>query len=122
VNRLVIIPLVLALSGVPAAAVVCDLVLCPDPAKAAATSTGCHDHALPQSGERMTPSAGDCTHISAVEPYLASASRVAFQPLASAPVASMSHVPVTSLHRMDVRTAHGSPNSPLAASSLPLRI
>jgi hypothetical protein len=122
VNGFLIVPLVLALSGVPAAAVVCDLVLCPDPAKAAAASTGCHDHALPQSGERMAPSEGDCTHISAVDPYVASGSRVVFQPVASAPVASMSDVPVTSLHSVEVRSARGSPNSPPAASSLPLRI
>ena len=121
-SRLVIIPVVLALSGVPAAAVVCDLVLCPDPAMAAAASTGCHDHALPQAGERMTPGADDCTHISAVDPYLASASRVAFPPVAPAPIASMSHVPMPSFHGLEVRSAHGSPNVPLAASPLPLRI
>jgi hypothetical protein len=121
VSRVLILPLVFVLSGVPAAAVVCDLMLCADPAKSDAASTGCHDHATPTSAKRMSARDGDCTHISTADPYVASGSRVACAPVTSPPLASMSYVPVTFRCLADVSPGHARSSS-RAASSLPLRI
>jgi hypothetical protein len=122
VNRFVIAPLVLLLSGVPATAIVCDLVLCSDRATPAAASTGCHDHTAPDSGKRVTPRPDDCSHISQVEPYVASASRVVYQPVGSAPAGSASHVAARSHDGVNTPSAHGVPVTPPTTSFLPLRI
>jgi len=122
VTRFVILPVVFVLSGVPAAAIVCDLVLCPDRVERATASAGCHDHARSQSGEWLTTRTADCTHMSPVDPYVASGSRVVFQPAASAPVASIPCVVVTFRDGVNARLAHGPPTTSYTASSVALRI
>ena len=66
--------LVAALSGVPAAAVVCDLLLCVAPA---AQVGGCHDHGAPQPGDIVSPADDACTHLADSAPFVAPAPREA---------------------------------------------
>ncbi|MGH9348550.1 MAG: hypothetical protein ACRD26_14920 [Vicinamibacterales bacterium] len=63
------------MSGIPAVAVVCDLLLCVDPM--ATSQQSCHDHGVPQSGARVGEGAAGCSHLAASVPYLASPSRLA---------------------------------------------
>ena len=122
-NRLgIVFLLVFVLSGVPAAAVACDLVVCPGPTMPPRASTGCHDHALPQSGKGISARADDCSHIAVVDPYVTSALGIGFQPAASTVVASVSGVVVIAHHGLDARPAHGPPHASPALSSLALRI
>ena len=64
--------LVAALSGVPAAAVVCDLLLCVAPA---AQVGGCHDHGARQPGDVVSPADDACTHLADSAPFVAPAAR-----------------------------------------------
>lgn len=63
--------LVLVLSGMPAPAVLCDLVLC-SPAPAA---DGCHEHRASTRTEHAVSSADTCSHLALVAPSLAAAQR-----------------------------------------------
>jgi hypothetical protein len=64
--------LVFVLSGMPASAVLCDLVLCSPTPRAA---EGCHEHdASSSSGPAVSP-ADSCSHLAAVAPFLVAAER-----------------------------------------------
>jgi hypothetical protein len=64
--------LVFVLSGMPASAVLCDLVLC-SPAPAA--GDGCHGHGTTISTARAVASADRCSHLAFTAPSLAAAPR-----------------------------------------------
>jgi hypothetical protein len=58
---------VFVLSGVPAAAVACDLLVC---SPKAGTVSGCHEHATTV-GERAVSAADTCSHLWLVAPFVA---------------------------------------------------
>jgi hypothetical protein len=57
-----------ALIGVPAAAVVCGLVLC-EP-QAASTVQGCHEHGGSEAGDAIAAAASDCMHLASSAPFV----------------------------------------------------
>jgi hypothetical protein len=121
VNRILILPLVLTLSGLPAVAVVCDLMLCSDRAESAGES-GCHDHPAQQSGSRVISHSDSCTHLSQPDPYLASISRLLVQLVASTSAERMPPAAVVPLRSVDRSLAHGPPGAVRVTPSLSLRI
>ena len=62
--RLVLPILVFLLSGVPATAVVCDLLLCVEPAAASA----CHEHTGGDADAAMAAVAAGCSHFAPIPP------------------------------------------------------
>ena len=122
-TRFAIVPLVLVLSGLPAAAVVCDLVLCPDRAKTDRAHSACHEHASPRSGAQLLARGETCAHIAAVDAYLASWWRPMARQIDSIVAA---HAPfgaaVFPLPAAPGILVHGPPRACYATSSLPLRI
>jgi hypothetical protein len=71
VGRLILVVLVFMLSGAPASAVLCDLVLCGESSPAAAQAApGCHEHAAAPGGERALSAVDSCSHLSFVAPFL----------------------------------------------------
>ena len=74
VRRLLTCLLVFVLAGVPAAAVVCDLVLCITP-----QDVQCHEHARPSGGgARVVANANGCNHLVLTAPYTSNGFRLAF--------------------------------------------
>ena len=122
VSRLFVVPLVLLLSGIPAAAIVCDLMLCQDPAKAASDSSGCHDHSSTDAARKMIAADETCTHASAIEPYVAVGFRVVFSSMVSEPVAPLFHTALPLRSGGEHIVAHSPPDGSLPVSSRPLRI
>ena len=121
-SRALILILVFALSGVPAAAVVCDLVLCLHPVTAAATDTGCHEHAAAQPGPHVE-AVDRCAHLAAVDPGVAPASRfVAHLIVAALPAATALTESVELSRAGGPFLAHGPPTPFHATSHIPLRI
>lgn len=77
--------LVAALSGVPATAVLCDLLLCAE--EAASQTQGCHEHPQP-SGDAVSASSRGCTHLSDGVPSVPAGSRVTLAAAPAAPAAA----------------------------------
>jgi hypothetical protein len=78
-TRILIAFVAFVLSGVPAATVVCDLVLCPPPRveskHADAPRRGCHEHSTTSGGARIAAAAHGCAHLLIVAPFVPSGSR-----------------------------------------------
>ena len=66
--KLTIVVLVAALSGVPATAVVCDVLLCDDGTASAAQ--GCHEHAGSSAGVVVAEATNGCTHLADSLPFV----------------------------------------------------
>ena len=118
-HRFLLIPLVLVLSGTPAAAVVCDLLLC---AEAGIPAQNCHEHASPEAGDRVTSKGAPCSHLTSVDPYL-SASRPLLLPVAWIHTLDAASYAPLSLRRLSQAPwDNGPPPAVYGTSSLPLRI
>jgi hypothetical protein len=123
VGRILVLTLVLSLSGVPAAGVVCDLVLCRHLVKTAAARAGCHDHGQQPPVTQITKGAdGDCAHLAAADPAVGAMARfVTRMDIAMLPMASLPEATVTQL-RIERPLAHGPPPAAHRGSYVPLRI
>jgi hypothetical protein len=77
VRRFLTCVLVFVLAGVPAAAVVCDLMLCVTP-----QHVPCHDHARQDGHDaRVVANADGCNHLVLTAPYTSNGFRLAFAPV-----------------------------------------
>jgi hypothetical protein len=122
-KRFLVIPLLFVLSGVPAASIVCDLLLCTESATAGAAHAGCHDHASSELGSRITARGDACTHLSVADPSLASGRRPAPQSVRStAARASISETPLIALHFEHRQLARAPSRASFVTSFVPLRI
>src|SRR5688572_10533749 len=118
-SRILILLLVLTFSGFPAAAVVCDLMLCAGERPAA--ETGCHDHGTTSTDTQLTSRGAGCAHFTAVDPYLAPQYRLAVQ-LETSTIPSVSSHDLSAGLSVDRTHDHGPPRIPRVKPSLPLRI
>lgn len=127
-NRFLLLPLVLALSGAPFAALFCDLFLCPEAAAArqdipSGSAGGCHEHPAPFSGVQVDAASDECRHLTSIDPYLTSASRsVPGDGTAVALLAAAVPVPLLRCAALSRGRTHGSPRTFGAHSFYPLRI
>jgi hypothetical protein len=71
-SRGVVVLLVFVLTGVPATAVLCDLVLC---AAERTAATSCHDHGTPADADQVSSAAGNCSHLASIAPFVAAPQR-----------------------------------------------
>jgi len=121
VNRLLFLPVVLALSGMPAATVLCDLILCGDDGIPAAARSGCHDHGARRSDAAITSRPAGCAHLPAVDPCVMSESRIGFIPIVVTHLFE-SAAPTLSVGRVTARaSAHAPPGSSNVTTVVPLR-
>ena len=108
--------LVFVLSGMPAAAVVCDLVVCPRQSSAPLRA-GCHEHATTGDGTQLSAARGACAHLSVVDPFVPASPRHALSLVAAlvAPIAgavtavSALPVPAWRSHRPPTRSRQSQP-------------
>ena len=121
-TRLTTVLLVLVLSGVPATAVLCDVLFCAEPSAPRAASSACHDHVPASSGKQVDAREADCTHLSLVDPFVASVSRVLLPPVV--PAALPGTLPLSSTRGplLLLKPDHGPPDIPRSSSPRPLRI
>jgi hypothetical protein len=112
--------LVFVLSGMPASAVLCDLLLCsPSPVAA----EGCHEHGASTDDQRAVSSSDRCSHLSFAGPFLAAAHRESGTRIA--PVASVDrslHPELLSLRRYRTIAANVLPRRDASTRFVPLRI
>ena len=121
-TRLAVASLVLALSGVPAAEIVCDVLLCTVPAQSAPADAGCHEHGTTAPAPRLTASGEECSHLSIPDPYVAPALRLASHPAAAILTASIFRSPLILVRDLSRTAPPGSGGVSAFASSVPLRI
>jgi hypothetical protein len=124
VPRVVLVFLVFVLSGTPASAVLCDMVLCSEAAPAISeASAGCHEHAATSGGERALSAADGCSHLSFIAPFLTPGPRGASSDAAAAVVIDVprhQHPLVTALAADPARRP--APRHIIATPFRPLRI
>jgi hypothetical protein len=107
VTRTLIVALALTLSGAPAAAVVCDLLMCRELKPIA----GCHEHAGQDGRERVAATSDSCSHLVAAEPFLLASGRL----LACSVAPEASHVAAA----VNIAAPSPSANTALSAASPP---
>ncbi len=112
--------LVFVLSGVPATAVVCDLVLCE---RTPANAANCHEHSADGEGRRLVTAADSCSHLAFVAPFVAPVHRhITAAPGTSAVVGLPLARPLRSYVLADATLTGARPRSALAEQVAPLRI
>jgi hypothetical protein len=118
VIRLVIAFVAFVLTGVPAAAVVCDLFLC-----RATSPHGCHPHAPSPDAETLLSGAQGCAHLSVVAPFVTTGSRhLLNHNNSAATIATLHDLPVVCEASAGSPGLHGSPLVYCTCVSCPLRI
>ena len=119
VIRLVIAFVAFVLSGVPTAAVVCDLFLC----RTLTPPHGCHAHAPSADAETLLSGAQGCAHLSVVAPFVTTGSRhLLNHNNSAATIATVRDVPVVCEASAGSPGLHGSPLVHRTCVSCPLRI
>jgi hypothetical protein len=108
--------LVLALSGLPAGAVLCDLVFC-----APITTAGCHEHGTAPVDGMLVSAVDACSHLALVRPFVPEHRHA--RSGAGPAVLEMPPCDVlVAQWRTAVRTTHAPPPRDLSPRVLPLRI
>jgi hypothetical protein len=120
VRHTVLAFLVFVLSGVPATALVCDLMWCE---QTPVETAGCHDHPAASDGWRVVATGDSCSHLSPVTPFVTPGHRhLTAGAVALAVVEVPVREPVLTRPWADLVVTHGPPRSSLAAHFQPLRI
>lgn len=112
---------VLQLSGLPAAAVACDLYFCTRELPAAAAAAGCHEHTPAAADLNLVGGKDHCSHLVAVDPVVLKPVRLLPPPAADAPP-TLTTVLASGTFAQPPQVACGPPQRPPSAGTLPLRI
>jgi hypothetical protein len=112
--------LVFVLSGVPATAVVCDLMWCE---RTPVETAGCHDHPSSSDVWDVVAPGDSCSHFSVVTPFVSPGHRhLTVSAVALAVVEVSLREPALTTPGADLVVTHGPPRPALAAQFQPLRI
>lgn len=103
----VLFVLAFLLSGVPATAVVCDLLLCEAPA--AALAQGCHDHGGSSDRDIITASTRGCTHLAEGALFVSTSPRPASDAESTSLAPAPPGLPLNTPHTTPFRPAYAAP-------------